>query len=619
MKRRKKNRNVETFDVYPHLPQYQYNTGLPTAKKGGDFFTYDDYLTSTVLAQTGIETDEYVTQTPTHKIKGNELKDGYADYGVPEWMKSSPLAAVLGFAGDVKNYAGNLKDGLANINPATGRPYSKLDFAKTTITNTTDENAVIDGEALANSFDWKGDIKKGKNNADNLLMTQNDAQSRYFNKLSDYHSNTFKNEDGTAVASRQMMDVDGNISYAPVTEDNPAFNPMLPEGPDNLKTITRVHNENDLTSFDKAQDNLKDYGVDRIKTDGNGNVTTFSRHGPKLDEIYDPNKPYNDQVIIHENNIQDDLNIPVERFGGSQDLRRFTHNQYQEGGEEGPQPVELVSPNADYFKAQQEELGYLPWEEGYTEANDVNNYEQGINVNEVVPEPEFPGLLPEVNVNSVRAQTPTGGADAEVDNMLASGPIDNTTPLGTTTNNQSIDTPVNNDEVIDMDYGDGFAGMYRRGNATMNTGLVGKAKNVFVDTSKLFTQGADALDVLEKDQKMTNDKIITDQKTDEAMNVNPTVEASRGDRGDFDLNTGDYRVSSLGYGDGPRGQIAQMGQEMGAPNPDYSYLQQFLNSAVVAYEPEMLMMQAKHGSEIIDADMDLIKQLMAAGADFEMI
>ena len=118
---------------------------------------------------------------------------------------------------------------------------------------------------------------------------------------------------------------------------------------------------------------------------------------------------------------------------------------------------------------------------------------------------------------------------------------------------------------------------------------------------------------------MTDDKIITDQKTDEAMNVNPTVEASRGDRGDFDLNTGDYRVSSLGYGDGPRGQIAQMGQEMGAPNPDYSYLQQFLNSAVVAYEPEMLMMQAKHGSEIIDADMDLIKQLMAAGADFEMI
>ena len=324
MKRRKKNRNVETFDVYPHLPQYQYNTGLPTAKKGGDFFTYDDYLTSTVLAQTGIETDEYVTQTPTHKIKGNELKDGYADYGVPEWMKSSPLAAALGFAGNVGKFASGLKDDIKNINPATGRPYSKLDFAKTTITNTTDENAVIDGEALANSFDWKGDIKKGKNNADNLLMTQNDAQSRYFNKLSDYHSNTFVNDDGTAVASKQIMDADGNISFAPVTEDNPTFNPMLPEGPDNLKTITRVHNENDLTSFDKAQDNLGDYGVDRIKTDGNGDVTTFSRHGPKLDEIYDPNKPYNDQVIIHENNIQDELNIPVEqRFGGSHDLRRF--------------------------------------------------------------------------------------------------------------------------------------------------------------------------------------------------------------------------------------------------------------------------------------------------------
>ena len=65
------------------------------------------------------------------------------------------------------------------------------------------------------------------------------------------------------------------------------------------------------------------------------------------------------------------------------------------------------------------------------------------------------------------------------------------------------------------------------------------------------------------------------------------------------------------------------------PPPDYAYLQQFLNNAIVGYNPEFLMMQAnkgleimtqrKNGGQVIDADINLIKQLMAAGADFEML
>ena len=63
-----------------------------------------------------------------------------------------------------------------------------------------------------------------------------------------------------------------------------------------------------------------------------------------------------------------------------------------------------------------------------------------------------------------------------------------------------------------------------------------------------------------------------------------------------------------------------MGTETnGMPEPDYSSLQQFLNQTIISYDPKFLMMQAKNGEEIIDADMELIKQLMAAGADFEII
>jgi len=124
--------------------------------------------------------------------------------------------------------------------------------------------------------------------------------------------------------------------------------------------------------------------------------------------------------------------------------------------------------------------------------------------------------------------------------------------------------------------------------------------------------------------------MIADNEIGTAMDINPTLEASRSDKGDFDLISGDYRVNTLGYGDGPRGQIAQVGQEMNGNTPSSSaYLQDFLNTMVVGYNPEFLMRQAnkgletmtqrKNGGQVIDANISLIKQLMAAGADFEML
>ena len=47
MKKRSKNKSLQTFDVYPHLPEYQYSTGIPIARHAGEFYTYDVYLKHT--------------------------------------------------------------------------------------------------------------------------------------------------------------------------------------------------------------------------------------------------------------------------------------------------------------------------------------------------------------------------------------------------------------------------------------------------------------------------------------------------------------------------------------------------------------------------------------------
>ncbi len=161
---------------------------------------------------------------------------------------------------------------------------------------------------------------------------------------------------------------------------------------------------------------------------------------------------------------------------------------------------------------------------------------------------------------------------------------------------------------------------YNQANAFMNTGLIGTGKQVLREAGKYATIGADTLNFVLGEGNRIVDELETENEQDEVSDFMNPIEASRGDKGDFDINTGVYRATSLGYGDGPQGQLAQMGIETkGMPEPDYRSLQKFLNQAVVAYDPQTLLMQASHGDEIIDADMKLIKDLMAAGADFEII
>ena len=155
--------------------------------------------------------------------------------------------------------------------------------------------------------------------------------------------------------------------------------------------------------------------------------------------------------------------------------------------------------------------------------------------------------------------------------------------------------------------------------ADYNTSALGRIEK---GATAIIGEGMKAVDFLNKvgsQAQLAVDEAITANENDEFSDFATALEASRSDKGDFDVNTGVYRANTLGYGDGPRDICRAPAAETGSrPEPNYAYLKEFLNAAIVSYEPSFLMAQARDGEEI-EADMNLIKELMAAGADFEII
>jgi len=987
MKRNKKNNQKQTFDVYPMLSDYQYVTGIPMMQNGSEFFSYDDYMTDLVLANTGTETP--TPFIPKYNIDNNYTQTGDIEYGIPKSISTAnPLLNLASSLTKFKNLGTDFKNALGNINPRTGLPFKKSDFARTTLTNTTDENVILDGEGFKNLYDKSGNINQDANTAENLFMTQDEAKQKYFNTLAKQHSETYLDNDGNSLLSKQVMNDDGTISYADITKPNPNYDPSKPEGPGNEKTITVPFTNADKTAGDIAQENVKDinvqsllynddltevtklsrvtntgekeiadYDADKIATEGTynfnvqenigqdpiddrylmaggsfprNNLSAFVYGGEEIPEaqfgksnfrnytLRDPNFTIGTKTIAPINRITRNLpfgavdkgvqqgygfnaNIPLV---SSQLLKTPTSqlvgninigtNAYRTPGSERyatkyvDSDMDIMMENAplhlqnvqsaygayqDYSAPYMTNVGqrigiggdytYSPRGLGRDLAIDLGadlglNYSRGelgsdfayvdkfenfhglendaaINIfDSVTPEIEgnlfgvdagayaglrnqntglsggiygnygtmrtinpgmrlgFKGNIPLIrgkgnmrgfnisaspdisydfqsntprygfgisagfedggenlqkyqgdvgpsetnketyifngqqvteeefnrlskesqndfnefrnNTNSERQnfmnQTPftssqnnegvgsgptnpgatTSGQSvnpvvtAPSMNEIAGGtPLDldlptpdYMNPLGMNqeipTNPNQVDTyevstegtPVDNTDIpvvepegpaapVEMSFSqpdltdEQKANMteaeikayerkqkldsaYNEGNAFMNTGFVGTAKRVFGEAAKAATMGADSINYFAGYGDMLKNELETDNEQDEIGDfVNP-IEASRGDKGDYGVNSGAYRVNSLGYGDGPRGQIAQMGTETnGMPKPDYSSLQQFLNQTIVSYDPKFLMMQAKNGEEIIDADMELIKQLMAAGADFEIM
>jgi len=472
MNNKQKNRKNKTSQVYSLLPEYQYVTGMAQLNMGGEAYDYDNYMTNQLFkAVDGTENSCPPGQTWSEEIgacvaieievDGNQDPDttndddtdatndnvttsnqqlppwmqntyqigpnpnGEYNYGDPyqtehteavnSIMNNSLLGAAFMTANSLKGAGKRIKKAFANINPKTGLPYSHTDFGVSTLTNTTDENVLLNKEGLDNLYDNKGRIIDENNTADKLFINQDEAKAGYFNQIADYHSSTYVDDNefledgvtpnpnyGKSLMSKQHMDKDGNITYADieydeeVQVDNPNYNPDLPIGDDNQPFITetvtktRSHTDDDLTVGDNVQTHIKDLNASRVffNSDYSGvdkftrnNITNDGDDGQKTIEetiAYDPDADYTEGTNLEVINKQDVLN--QQRYGnellraqdGLTDLRKFIYAQ------EGVETDAMTEMQNEYNKRN---VGHFVEPSTYVDPTTLNQGVTSVNTN----------------------------------------------------------------------------------------------------------------------------------------------------------------------------------------------------------------------------------------------
>ena len=472
MNNKQKNRKNKTSQVYSLLPEYQYVTGMAQLNMGGEAYDYDNYMTNQLFkAVDGTENSCPPGQTWNEEIgacvaieievDGNQDPDttndddtdatndnattsnqqlppwmqntyqigpnpnGEYNYGDPyqtehteavnSIMNNSLLGAAFMTANSLKGAGKRIKKAFANINPKTGLPYSHTDFGVSTLTNTTDENVLLNKEGLDNLYDNKGRIIDENNTADKLFINQDEAKAGYFNQIADYHSSTYVDDNefledgvtsnpnyGKSLMSKQHMDKDGNITYADieydeeVQVDNPNYNPDLPIGDDNQPFITetvtktRSHTDDDLTVGDNVQTHIKDLNASRVffNSDYSGvdkftrnNITNDGDDGQKTIEetiAYDPDADYTEGTNLEVINKQDVLN--QQRYGnellraqdGLTDLRKFIYAQ------EGVETDAMTEMQNEYNKRN---VGHFVEPSTYVDPTTLNQGVTSVNTN----------------------------------------------------------------------------------------------------------------------------------------------------------------------------------------------------------------------------------------------
>ena len=164
----------------------------------------------------------------------------------------------------------------------------------------------------------------------------------------------------------------------------------------------------------------------------------------------------------------------------------------------------------------------------------------------------------------------------------------------------------------------------------IDKGNIGNRFNKFLKTSKFANiasevgqLGERAIDFFQG-LKNTFDERVQRQEAenegDEVMEILPTIEASRASKGDREFRTGTFRPMSETqeeiYG------ASQLGGQPVSPQkgPDYSMLLQYIPTpTTVRFDEIYLQKQMQDGGQIVDVDIDTLKELMAAGADIEIL
>tara|TARA_R100000231_G_scaffold4590_1_gene7658 strand:- start:330 stop:2936 length:2607 start_codon:yes stop_codon:yes gene_type:complete len=560
----------------------------------------DAYTPQTRIAAEGTETSEKENQedflAKQKEIMEAQRKSVDLALGspAPGFANTNLMNAFNLFSG-IKNFAGAAKAGFPNmINPATGQPYKKSNFESITVTNPTGENRILNKDLLQTYID--GDEEDRKNiTQEDLWQDPNKVRMDYFNKVAGERSATFPD-----MFSNLSMDLSGNISYDDVTVKNPKHDQELFEAtgdPQYGPTIVEKFDiEKHGTAFDKAEQNLGDYNLYAFASDKDGNFDenniTFSRYkdGQLVTEAYDPTKNYRDHTIT--TNIQEDIN---DQFKDEQEEERFGGTiRFKDGG----------SALRTFLRRAQDGT---PVDQNFTQIDNNNDgmpdyMDMSLQMGPFQQFDQDGNLIPDL------VQPPQG--NPQLDDEPFIGPINQPSSGPVTEGDEETDT---DDLGIEIDKGN----IGNRFNKFLKTS---KFANIASEVGQLGERAIDFFQGL----KNTFDERVQRQEAenegDEVMEILPTIEASRASKGDREFRTGTFRPMSETqeeiYG------ASQLGGQPVSPQqgPDYSMLLQYIPTpTTVRFDEIYLQKQMQDGGQIVDVDIDTLKELMAAGADIEIL
>ena len=158
-----------------------------------------------------------------------------------------------------------------------------------------------------------------------------------------------------------------------------------------------------------------------------------------------------------------------------------------------------------------------------------------------------------------------------------------------------------------------------RGAKTLYTS---KVANVLDSATKnLLEPGREFLQGLKTGFDNEMGEFRAEEDNDEAMDFMAVIEPTRDAKGDREFRTGSTKPFTQTQEE-IYGQLAQLGGQPTNPQagPDYSMLLQYIPSpTTMRFDEIYLQKQMKEGGDIVDVDINTLKELMAAGADIEIL
>jgi hypothetical protein len=348
MGRKRKNKKIQTFEVYPEdLGRYQYlMNDLPKFQLGSttplgrttegqvveNTGETDEDINAAIDAQNTSNTSE---EDEKAKLIQQMMKDNpemFKDY-VPRYNTSlygdkndytlgnpqynplnpaSPMGAMLGLFSAGKNLVKGIGTGFKTkyhgINPDTGKKYSMQDFQRHTITNPFDDTRLISKDVAfdilynKNKDDYfRGDLFKTPQQANAMLMND------YFKDRHEMYTDA-DNPDQAAFSLRTMDD-QGNVTYDDIEIPNPDYDPNEPTHPvNNPEFTTRPFDPlTDMTQGDRVEDHLANASMQQMYYDDKGVITKFQSYNDDGELVwtnYNPDVDYG----AYTSTSQDELN-----------------------------------------------------------------------------------------------------------------------------------------------------------------------------------------------------------------------------------------------------------------------------------------------------------------------